>query len=232
MNIERLNRGFTLIELLVVISIISLLSTVVIASVSTARANARDAERIANLKQIQSAIELYALDHNGDYPGYLSTENIYTRTEASATEVSNNGNGCGYGAPGTPGDGVPNYMPGIWCRFETALAPYIKKLPKPPKINNSFYEYIYKIPNPTATYNPNNIRFYGLGVRLERPNAVSQSDGGISPLLFELGQLPLYCASKPNTVGKDWTSWSSIPCSCLDVNYYSNPTDPAGQCGL
>ena len=59
--------GFTLIELLVVISIISLLSSIVLTSVNSARAKARDARRIADLKQIQTALELY-YDSNNAYP--------------------------------------------------------------------------------------------------------------------------------------------------------------------
>ena len=51
--------GFTLIELLVVISIIGILSTVVLASLNTARRKSRDARRITDLKQIQLALELY-----------------------------------------------------------------------------------------------------------------------------------------------------------------------------
>lgn len=52
-------RGFTLIELLVVIAIIGILSSVVLASLNTARQKARDARRIADIKQIQLANELY-----------------------------------------------------------------------------------------------------------------------------------------------------------------------------
>ncbi|MEK7082101.1 MAG: prepilin-type N-terminal cleavage/methylation domain-containing protein [Patescibacteria group bacterium] len=59
--------GFTLIELLVVISIISLLSSIVLTSVNSARAKARDARRIADFKQIQTALELF-YDSQGRYP--------------------------------------------------------------------------------------------------------------------------------------------------------------------
>ncbi|MFZ3011486.1 MAG: type II secretion system protein [Minisyncoccia bacterium] len=52
-------KGFTLIELLVVVAIISLLSSVVFASLNSAREKARDARRKVDLKQIQTALELY-----------------------------------------------------------------------------------------------------------------------------------------------------------------------------
>ncbi|MFY9462858.1 MAG: prepilin-type N-terminal cleavage/methylation domain-containing protein [Candidatus Sungiibacteriota bacterium] len=64
---SKLYAGFTLIELLVVISIIGLLSSIVLTSVNSARAKARDARRIADLKQIQTALEFY-YDTNGQYP--------------------------------------------------------------------------------------------------------------------------------------------------------------------
>jgi prepilin-type N-terminal cleavage/methylation domain-containing protein len=59
--------GFTLIELLVVISIIGLLSSVIILAVSRSRASARDARRIADIKAIKTAIELY-IQQNGSAP--------------------------------------------------------------------------------------------------------------------------------------------------------------------
>ncbi len=66
-------KGFTLIELLVVVAIISLLSSVVVASLNTARAKSRDAGRITAIKQVQNALALYYVDRN-DYPPIAQDE--------------------------------------------------------------------------------------------------------------------------------------------------------------
>ncbi|MFA5644401.1 MAG: FISUMP domain-containing protein [Patescibacteria group bacterium] len=63
--------AFTLVELLVVIAIIGILATLAIVSLQNARARARDAKRIADIKQIQTALELYFND-NGAYPASTS----------------------------------------------------------------------------------------------------------------------------------------------------------------
>ncbi|MDP2684011.1 MAG: prepilin-type N-terminal cleavage/methylation domain-containing protein [bacterium] len=60
-------KGFTLIELLVVIAIIGLLSTLAVVALSSAREKARDSKRLSDLKQIQTALELYYTD-NSAYP--------------------------------------------------------------------------------------------------------------------------------------------------------------------
>ncbi len=64
---RRNRRGFTLIELMVVISIISLLSSIVLASVKTVRMKARDARRKEDLHSIYTALHLY-YDTNGYLP--------------------------------------------------------------------------------------------------------------------------------------------------------------------
>lgn len=61
-------RGFTLIELLVVIAIIGILSSVVLASLNSARSKARDTTRKQNIDQLVKAINLY-YNQNGTLPG-------------------------------------------------------------------------------------------------------------------------------------------------------------------
>ena len=53
------NLGFTLIELLVVISIIGFLATASMVVLNSVRMKARDARRLADARQIQTAIEIY-----------------------------------------------------------------------------------------------------------------------------------------------------------------------------
>src|SRR3989344_4393130 len=52
------SKGFTLIELLVVIAIIGFLSSVVLASLNSARAKGRDSRRASDLKQIANSVAL------------------------------------------------------------------------------------------------------------------------------------------------------------------------------
>lgn len=68
---KRNKKGFTLIELLVVIAIIGILSSVVLASLNSARKKSRDARRVADVGQLRLALELY-FDAIRDYPVALS----------------------------------------------------------------------------------------------------------------------------------------------------------------
>jgi prepilin-type N-terminal cleavage/methylation domain-containing protein len=70
-----MRKGFTLVELLVVIAIIGLLSSVVLASLNTARVKGMDAQRKSNMLAVQQALELYATNHNGQYPNSGSNWN-------------------------------------------------------------------------------------------------------------------------------------------------------------
>jgi type II secretion system protein G len=73
--IKNNNKGFTLIELLVVIAIIGLLATLTVASLNSARSKSRDARRLSDIKQIQTALELY-LNDQGSYPTAIAVAHV------------------------------------------------------------------------------------------------------------------------------------------------------------
>jgi len=60
-------KSFTLVELLVVIAIISILAAGLLVGLGTARKKARDARRIADLRNVQNALEAYYAQNN-QYP--------------------------------------------------------------------------------------------------------------------------------------------------------------------
>lgn len=69
------NKGFTLIELLVVIAIIGILSSVVLASLNSARNKGSDAAIKANLANARAQAELYADDNSGSYDNVCDVDN-------------------------------------------------------------------------------------------------------------------------------------------------------------
>jgi prepilin-type N-terminal cleavage/methylation domain-containing protein len=65
------SRGFTLIELMVVIAVIGLLSSIIVVILTSARTDSRDTKRVADLKEITTALQLYYDTYN-TYPSALS----------------------------------------------------------------------------------------------------------------------------------------------------------------
>jgi len=81
-------KGFTLIELLVVVAIMGMLAALAVVALNNARQRARDARRVSDIKQIQTALELYFLD-NAAYPtgtaDYISSDCLSATSGFAAT---------------------------------------------------------------------------------------------------------------------------------------------------
>jgi prepilin-type N-terminal cleavage/methylation domain-containing protein len=69
MRSHTVTRGFTLIELLVVIAIIAILASILFPVFARARAQARKIQCTSNVRQLAMAVQMYAQDNGGRYPG-------------------------------------------------------------------------------------------------------------------------------------------------------------------
>jgi len=145
-----MKRGFTLIELLVVVAIIGMLSSVVLSSLNTARGNARDARRQQDLKQIQTALELY-YNVNNSYPNEVGCD-------------SSKGSGSG---------SCSSYSGTDWSTssyiYQALVPTYIPNLPVDP-LNTGNYYYNYEPANPAG-------QNYCLGALLESGSRAQLQQG-------------------------------------------------------
>ena len=104
-------RGFTLIELLVVIAIIGILSSVVLASLNTARSKSNDAAVQADMTGIRTQAALYNTNNNNyggnatdvsDCTAGVFGDAIITNQIAAVRKANNNGTvTCNIAANGT-----------------------------------------------------------------------------------------------------------------------------------
>ena len=75
--------GFSLVELVIVVVIIGVIAAIAVTQLTHASESAQIAALKGNLATLRTAIDLYAADHNGNYPGALTALAKYT-SEAGA----------------------------------------------------------------------------------------------------------------------------------------------------
>lgn len=125
---NRRSIGFTLIEVMVVVTIVGILSAVIFANFSKSSGVSRDAQRQADLRILQTAIELYK-NENGRYPA-----------------------GCN-GVGGWSGQAGTSYACASGSQYIVGLAPkYIGSLPLDPKLNGATSGYVYTVNTEGTVY--------------------------------------------------------------------------------
>lgn len=85
---NRTNRqaGFTLVEILIVVVILGILAAIVIPQFTNASENAKGSSLYTQLQTIRSQLELYQVQHNGDYPTLAQLwGNMTAKTEVDGT---------------------------------------------------------------------------------------------------------------------------------------------------
>lgn len=88
-SFTKAKRGFTLIELLVVIAIIGILSSVVLASLNTARSKGTDAKIQSEIRSIAVNAEIYYDNNNNSYGSTASncTSGIFASTNPNIAQI-------------------------------------------------------------------------------------------------------------------------------------------------
>ncbi|MBU6500329.1 MAG: type II secretion system protein [Patescibacteria group bacterium] len=162
-NLFQRGRGFTLIEMLIVVAIISILASVILVGLGPARTASRDARRIADLREVQNALEIFF--------------NRCTHYPTSATP-----------APSTDGQACPAAAKGIvnlqWSDLQSVLINSnirIDSVPNDPTIGNDYF------------YGTDGGSSYVLGAVLEDPNNQALQSSPHSIIYGVDCSSPVYC---------------------------------------
>lgn len=174
-------RGFTIVELLIVIVVIAILAAITITAFNGIQARGRDNARIAKIRSIAKALDLYYVD-NGRYPPILDGNGRET-TCGSQTE---NWGHCDRNK--TLADSLAAYT----TIDPTSLSDATQ--------GNNYYFYTSQASDSYQTY--------GLMVYLE--GSAGQSDGGYYATAYEVGQKPRYCTATYTGTGANWTTYNTV----------------------
>lgn len=157
--------GFTLVELLVVIAIVAILAAVVVLAINPLELTrrARDTTRLADLENLQKAINLGLTDASGASAAFLCFGISTPCTGLSSTGTRSN-NGSGW----------------VKVNFTTLVAASLATLPADPT-NNSTYHYTYYSDGTN----------YELNAVLESTQYVARmtTDGGNNNAAYETGTI-------------------------------------------
>lgn len=96
LHCKRTRRGFSLVELVIVIVIIGVIAAIAVPRISRGAKGAKDSAIKGNLTVLRGAVDLYAVEHGGNFPaitndlelltGYSNEGGTYSATKsASAT---------------------------------------------------------------------------------------------------------------------------------------------------
>jgi len=181
MSIKRKTTGFTIVELLIVIVVIGILASITIVAFNGVQSRSRDTARIAKIKDIAKAIELYKVD-NGRYPPILD----------------------GIGSESGCGSQTENWG---HCDRNRELANMLATYTRvdPTSLSNAtqgsnYYHY--------TSQASDDYQSYGFMVFLEGTGG--QSDNGYFANAYEVGNKPGYCTSRYSGADARWTTYNTV----------------------
>lgn len=147
---DKNKKGFTMIELMIVIVIIAILAAVLFPNFMRTREASKLTACKSNLKNMSTAIEIYANDFNGLYPGFSN--------QGGATTIENLGDPTS-----------PNAHP--------LISKYINKIMVCPKARSTDYRYIITNPSKYWIYCPAVSINYGANVNSKHKKG--NTEGGL-----------------------------------------------------
>lgn len=91
-------KGFTLVEILIVVVILGILAAIVIPQFTSASESAKASSLVTQLQSLRSQLELYQLQHNGQYPTVADFwDQMTEETDIDGTVVASTFTGKKYG---------------------------------------------------------------------------------------------------------------------------------------